>query len=225
MESLVNEIVGDYEKIRRIVESRGNNPNWLPELMEQLVRDAGELAPSAEKVGTDTYQTILRVLADVEKVGKACLAESTEIEKTKAVLSAIQAMKDYATIHSTVTRHLGLLHSVRAWLSQMFSCCVKSSSPSPSPAVLTSVAPSSALPSTEPEAPPAPVLEAVAAPVLEAVAAPALEAVAAPAPALGAVAAPAPALEAVAAPARDSDPRPRLPESPPSSDESSDEKR
>ena len=215
----MNEAVGNYAKVRDIIESRGNNPNWIPELFEKISSEAGVLD------GKDTYQTILRVLADVEKVEKACLAESTEIEKTKAVLSAIQAMRDYATIRLSVTRHLGLLHSVRAWLSQMFSCCVKSSSPSPSPAVLTSVAPSSALPSTEPEAPPAPVLEAVAAPVLEAVAAPALEAVAAPAPALGAVAAPAPALEAVAAPARDSDPRPRLPESPPSSDESSDEKR
>ena len=202
MESLVNEIVGDYEKIRRIVESRGNNPNWLPELMEQLVRDAGELAPSAEKVGTDTYQTILRVLADVEKVGKACLAESTEIEKTKAVLSAIQAMKDYATIHSTVTRHLGLLHSVRAWLSRMFSCFSKSA-----PVVLTSAAPapeaSSAAPAPEASSP-----------------APAPEA-SSPAPAPAAA---APEAAAPASPRQDSDPLPTLPESPPSSDNSSDEK-
>ena len=215
MESLVNEIVGDYEKIRRIVESRGNNPNWLPELMEQLVRDAGELAPSAEKVGTDTYQTILRVLADVEKVGKACLAESTEIEKTKAVLSAIQAMKDYATIHSTVTRHLGLLHSVRAWLSRMFSCFSKSA-----PVVLTSAAPapeavaSSPAPAPEASSPaPAPVVSSPA-PVPEAAAE--VLPTAAPVEVLPAA--------APASPRQDSDPLPTLPESPPSSDNSSDEK-
>jgi hypothetical protein len=196
MDSLVNGAVGNYAKIRDIIESRGNNPNWIPELLAKI---SSEVGVNASLDGKDTYQTILRVLADVEKVERAYLAESTEIEKTKAVLSAIQAMKDYATIRLSLTRHHGLIQPLLAWVSRMFSCFSKTAQP----AVLTAAAPSEPVSSPEP-------VTASSAPVAEPAPAPAVEPAAA-------AAAPAPLRQ-------DSDPLPALPESPPSSDNSSDEK-
>ena len=199
MDTLVNGVTSNYAKIRDIIESRGNNPNWIPELLAKI---SSEVGVNASLDGKDTYQTILRVLADVEKVERACLAESTEIEKTKAVLSAIQAMKDYATIRLSLTRHHGLIQTLLAWVSRMFSCFSKAAQP----AVLTAAAPSEPI-SSVPE--PATALSAPSAPSA---------AVAEPAAAAAAPAAAAASLR------QDSDPLPALPESPPSSDNSSDEK-